>query len=271
MDRNRVNIQIKEITQQMKIYSINDETSPSEYLHREYLSDKNEKEFFDSKSNDHESNSGLALGDKNEASRPIPAEIIVCTEQEDDVPSTSITIMPGYLTTVIVCKRHKEYFCQFAKVLVRYLQLVYPSLYLRAKDIIRECLKLKKEDRPGYEIIAFSIQFNLRRLVGKQIWEKSAEYLTTWLMNHYKTNGTYSSANEAKVAARRIVRIASQPLVHPSMLRGYRGRTKKESNTSVQKQSYSNDDSCIDEIDSDVGSIAKDYVMIERRSDFESC
>ena len=191
--------------------------------------------------------------------------------EDDEFPTTSITIMPGYVTTVVVCKRHKEYFCQFAKVLVRYLQLIYPCLYLRAKDIIRECDKLKKANKSCYEILAFSIQFNLRRLVGKQIWAKAAEYHIKWLMNHYKTHGTHSSANEAKVAARRIVRIASQPLVHPSMLRGYHGRTKKESDTSVQKQSHSNDDSCIDEIDSDFGSIAKDYVMIGRRSDFESC
>jgi hypothetical protein len=108
-------------------------------------------------------------------------------------------------------------------------------------------------------------------LVGKKIWSKAAEYHTKWLMNHYKKSSTFSSALEAKVAARRIVRIASQPLVHPSMLRGYRGRTKKESDTSVQKQSHSNDDPCIDDIDSHLGSIAKDYVMIGRRSDFESC
>ncbi|GFH61930.1 predicted protein [Chaetoceros tenuissimus] len=257
------------MTEQMKAHGINDKTSLPKDLHEESLADKNEEEHFDSKSKDSESISTSTIGEEHEASNQIPTEIIISTDQKDNAASISSTIMPGYITTVAVCKRHKEYFCQFAKVLVRYLQLVYPSLYLRAKDIIRECDKLKREGRFGYEILAFSIQFNLRRLVGKEIWAKAAEYHTKWLMNHYKNNSTYSLECEAKVAARRIVRIASQPLVHPSNLCGYRGRTKREKETSIQKQNYSNDDSCIEEIDSDLGSITKDYVVIQRNK-FES-
>ncbi|GFH61917.1 predicted protein [Chaetoceros tenuissimus] len=272
MSMKEVNLEIDDITEQMKIYSINDEAYFSEDLQRESLVVDKEDKRSNPESNDHDYTSKGNLEDDIEDSTPVPTEIIISAEVEDDVqlenddvPKPLITIMPGYVTTVTVCRQHKAYFCQFAKVLVRYLQLIYPSLYLRAKHIIRECDKLKREGRSGYEILAFSIQFNLRRLVGKQIWSKAAEYHIKWLMNHYKTHGTYPSENEGKVVARRIVRIASQPLVHPSKLRGYRDRTKIESIEQTRDQdNLSNDESCNDEVDSHLGSIAKDYVMIAR-------
>ena len=136
-----MNLDIDEITVQMKVYSINDEAYVSEDLHQDILVVGKMEE---KHSNDHASKGNLE--DDVEDSIPVPTESTVSAEQESDeqlknlrVPTTTITIMPGYVTTVTVCKRRKEYFCQFAKVLVRYLQLVYPSLYLRAKHIIREC------------------------------------------------------------------------------------------------------------------------------------
>ena len=271
MDMKEVSLEIDEITEQIKVYSINDEEYLSENLQQDNLVVEKEGKHSNPKSKCHDNASKGNLKNDMKDSIQVPTEIIISTEQEDDVeleddefPTTSITIMPGYVTTVVVCKRHTEYFCQFAKVLVRYLQLIYPRLYLRAKDIIRECDKLKKA-KSGYEILAFSIQFNLRRLVGKQIWAKAAEYHMKWLMNHYKTHGMYSSENEAKAAARRIVRVASQPLVHPSKLRGYHGRANIESmGQAKNKLNLSNGESCIDEIDSHLGSIAKDYVVIGR-------
>ena len=173
-------------------------------------------------------------------------------------------IMPGYTGPVFIFKKNKEIFCQFAKVLVKYLQMVFPSLYLRAKYIIRKCDEYKKENKPGFEILAFSIQFNLRRLVGKQTWKKTEEYHTQWLLQHFMTNKTFSTEPEAKMEARRIAHIGHQPLVHPSKLQGYRGKKYQTDNeVSVKNESeMAQDDESNENDDDEVDSILKDYVIV---------
>jgi hypothetical protein len=75
----------------------------------ESLVAENEEEHFDSISNDSESICDPTIGEDNEASGAVSKEIIIGAYEKDDailkedyVPSMSITIMPGYLTTVIV-------------------------------------------------------------------------------------------------------------------------------------------------------------------------
>lgn len=195
----------------------------------------------------------------------IPDEKKDSTTEENNstLDKNSDPIMPGYTGPVFISKTKKEIFCQFAKVLVKYLQTVFSPLYLRAKHIIRKCDEYKKENKPGFEILAFSIQFNLRRLVGKQIWKKTEEYHTKWLLQHFMTNKTFSTEAEAKMEARRIARIGHQPLVHPSKLQGYRGKKYKTDNeVSVKNESEMVKGDGIDDDDDEVDSILKDYVIV---------
>ena len=141
--------------------------------------------------------------------------------------------------------------------------MVFPSLYLRTKHIIRKCDEYKNENKPGFEILAFSIQFNLRRLVGKQIWKKTEEYLTKWLLQHFMTNKTFSTEAEAKMEARRIAHIGHQPLVHPSKLQGHRGKKYKTDNeVSGKNESEMAQDDDSNDNDVEVDSILKDYVIV---------
>ncbi|GFH56820.1 hypothetical protein CTEN210_13296 [Chaetoceros tenuissimus] len=188
------------------------------------------------------------------------------TEEEEESNATldknSDPIMPGYTDQVFISKKTKEIFCQFAKVLVKYLQMVFPSLYLRAKHIIRKCDEFKRENKPGFEILAFSIQFNLRRLVGKQIWKKTEEYHIKWLLQHFMTNNTFSTEAEAKMEARRIAHIGHQPLVHPSKLQGYRGKKSKVNEPAAKHESEMKTDHESNDDDDEMDSILKDYVIV---------
>ena len=152
--------------------------------------------------------------------------------------STIVTsFIPGYVTKITRGNERSVYFCQFVKILMRYLEMVKPSLYRCAKNVILGgCISLQ-----------FSIRFNLYNLVGKKIWRKIAAYYKEWLMEEFKANGIYSSEEEAKAVARGIARFTSLAPVHPSKWRGYRGLQKKK----MEKR---------DEEDSDL----KDYVMIGR-------
>ena len=228
----------------------------------------------DEDDDDDEESSTSSMEDDTHVSNHVPKEITISntTETVENkstketnnaiIDTRSEPIMPGYTGEVFVSKRNKEYFCQFAKVLVKYLQMVFPSLYPRAKYIICKCDEYKKENKPGFEILAFSIQFNLRRLVGKEIWKKTEGYHTKWLLQHFMTNNTFSTNAEAKIEARRIAHIGHQPLVHPSKLRGYRGKKNKQvhdpspKNESEMTNCDGNDD------DDEVDSILKDYVIV---------
>ena len=151
--------------------------------------------------------------------------------------STIVTsFIPGYITKITRCNERSVYFCQFVKILMRYLEMVKPSLYRRAKDVPKNCISLQ-----------FSIRFNLYKLVGKKIWKKIAAYYMEWLEKAFKKNGNYSSEKETEAAAREIVRFTSLAPVHPSKWRGYRNLQKEENKKK-------------DEEDSDL----KDYVMIGR-------
>ncbi|GFH57338.1 predicted protein [Chaetoceros tenuissimus] len=120
---------------------------------------------------------------------------------------------------------------------MRYLEMVKPSLYRRAKDVILGgCISLQ-----------FSIRFKLYKLVGKKIWKKIAAYYMEWLEKEFKANGNYSSEKEAEAAARGIVRFTSLAPAHPSKWRGYRNLQKMENEKRIEE-------------DSDL----KDYVVIGR-------
>jgi hypothetical protein len=152
--------------------------------------------------------------------------------------STIITsILPGHITKITRCNERSLYFLQFVKILLRYLEMVKPSLYRRAKDVIRgDCISLQ-----------FSIRFNLYKLVGKNIWRKIAAYYMELLEKEFKANGKYSSEEEAMDVVHGIVHFTSLAPVHPSKWRGYRGLGKKKKEKRDEEDSY-----------------LQDYVMIGR-------
>ena len=225
MDSIEVKNSIEEITEQIKGTSIND-VAEAASINKEYSTSKNF--VLNDLKNIRKMHHAYWYTMKGNIERTIVKKN----------GSTIITsFIPGYITKITRCNERSLYFCQFVKILLRYLEMVKPSLYRRAKDVIRgECISLQ-----------FSIRFNLYKLVGKNIWRKIEAYYMELLEKEFKANGKYSSEKEAMDVVHGIVHFTSMSPVHPSKWRGYRGLGKKKK---VKKE----------EEDSDL----KDYVMIGR-------
>jgi hypothetical protein len=139
---------------------------------------------------------------------------LACLEQslwDGRRPSLSSMPPPPPLTTKPCCssledetKIRRERLWMLIRILMKYLEYKDPEMYLKAKEVIKECVQRNKKREKGYLSLSASIKASVKSVVGASYWRRAESYLQRFLIdraNEEAATDIYSDCDQVPMEA----------------------------------------------------------------------
>ena len=81
----------------------------------------------------------------------------------------------------------------FTRVLLKYMEQKDPLVYIKVKQIIKDCAEKKRKKVLDYERVASSMRIELKKVVTEEYWQRAELYLDDFLRQKAKKLGSQSA------------------------------------------------------------------------------